>query len=98
MSAELKAIYDLQSALGPLSSAIAKYDLMLSGAVPISRTTLTMAQSEGRDYLGEVAAKRARYVLERLTVANELAALGRVPRRHSEYLAAAQALEASANG
>lgn len=95
---DAQAIYDLQGRLGPLSSAITTYGRMLSGAVPISRTTLTMAQAEGRNYLADIGAKHARYVRERLDIANKLAAMGAPARRHAEYLAAAQALEASAHG
>lgn len=81
-----------QGYLGALSSAIGTHDRILSGEQAVSRVTLTMAQSEGRDYMSELRARRAANVRLRFDISCDLAATGKAPRRHAEYQRAFQAL------
>lgn len=89
LTAEEHMRHKQEAYLGALSSAIRTLERMLSGKQAISRVTLTMAQSEGRDYLKELQERLSARVLERFELSRDLAANGKRPRRHAEYQQAA---------
>lgn len=88
MTARGRHLNDLLQELAGYSSAISVHGGMLSGARPISRVTLILAEAEGRNYLQELQAKYDHNVIERVRVADLLIAEGVRVRRYDEYRAA----------
>lgn len=93
MTPEELHIQSLQAQLGGLGSAIYAYTKQLAGQRVIGRTTLVMAQADGRNRLQDLETWRADAIRKRLHVADELALLGKKPPRYAEYLAAEKALD-----
>lgn len=91
---EEERIYSLQGRIGGLGAAIFSHARQLTGEVPIGRSTLVMAQADGRNHLKDLESKRVAAIRERLRLADELAALGKKPRRYAEYLGAVKDLDA----
>ena len=98
VTAEEERIYSLQGRIGGLGAAIFSHTRQLTGEVPIGRSTLVMAQADGRNHLKDLESKRVAAIRERLRLADELAALGKKPRRYAEYLAAVKELDAPHTG
>lgn len=87
-------IHSMWAQLGGLTVAINVLGRQLSGAASISRAKLVMAESEGRNYLGELTARRAKAITERLALADELTRIAQRPKAYAEYAAAVRQLQA----
>ncbi|WP_183024360.1 hypothetical protein [Variovorax sp. UMC13] len=70
------------------SSVITAYGKILSGEKPTSRATLVLAESERRDYFGEMREKRRKLIERRLVAAEYLLRNGQRMRKIAEYRAA----------
>ncbi|WP_404299808.1 hypothetical protein [Alicycliphilus denitrificans] len=93
---ELQKERQLQSMwgrLGGMSVTISMLGKQLSGEMPIARSTLVMAEADGRNHLNDLAKRHADTVRARVQLADEIAAISRRPPRYAEYVAAAEALE-----
>lgn len=72
------------------SSVITAYGKILSGEKHTARETLVLAESEGRDYFGDMRRKMADLIARRLAAAEYLVANGQRMRKIGEYRAAAK--------
>lgn len=78
------------------STVITIYRKILTGEKPTARATLVLAQSEGRDYFGDIRKKMAGLLTRRLGAAEYLHANGQKVRKLAEYRAAAAELSTAA--
>lgn len=83
----------LEGRLGGMSTTIAALSKQLSGEKHIARSTLVMAEADGRDHLKDMAKRRAGLIRERVKLADEITALSHRPPRYAAYVAAVHALE-----
>lgn len=97
MSDEEIRIHGLWGRLGALSANISKLAKQISGESPIARSTLVMAEADGRNHLADLIAKHALAVRQRLALADELTLVSKRPPRYAEYLAAVQQLDQQGN-